>query len=127
MLFGSGFTGVLAFVGNGCVKLITSIGVAPDCAVGSPCNDFGGNWGYGYGCNERSGCREKKKERRRETNINGGWNSGWGWNNSWGGPFEEEIEEDCEDEFEDYRPNNWLGSVTEIPISKIASFSHNAL
>ena len=74
-LSGSGFTGVLAYVGDECIKLITGIGAAPACAVGSACT----GWGYG---------------------ANGGSNGFVG---------------------------NWLGSVTEIPICKIACFTHCAI
>jgi hypothetical protein len=83
-LSGEGFTGVLAFVGSDIVKLITGIGAAPSCSVGSPCSP---NYGYG-GYN--------------------GYNNNWN-NNSCPG-F-----------------TNWLGSITEIPICKIACFTHNAL
>lgn len=76
-LSGSGFTGVLAGVGECTVKLITDIGAAPACPVGSNCTGYGGSMGYGGGCQ------------------NGGF--------------------------------NWLGSVTEIPIDRIASFTHNAI
>lgn len=69
---GSGFTGVLAAVTENYVKLITNIGAAPSCPLGSSCT------GYYYG--------------------NGNYCCG-----------------------------NWLGSVTEIPICKIASFTHNAI
>ena len=34
-LSGEGFTGVLAGVHNGCVRLITCVGAAPSCAIGS--------------------------------------------------------------------------------------------
>lgn len=76
---GCGFTGVLAAVNNDTVKLITNIGAAPSCPLGSNCsgceNNNCGNWGFGCGnCN-----------------------------------------------------HNWLGSVTEIPICQIASFTHNAI
>lgn len=68
---GCGFTGVLAYVGDNYVKIITNIGAAPSCPIGSNC---GRPRGY-----------------RQNNNI------------------------------------NWLGSVTEIPLCKIASFTHNAI
>lgn len=40
-LSGSGFTGVLAGVHNGCVRLITDIGAPPACPIGSSCIGFG--------------------------------------------------------------------------------------
>lgn len=73
-LSGDGFTGVLASVNENYVKLITNIGAAPSCPLGSNCsgyNRYGNSCGNGYG--------------------------------------------------------NFLGSVTEIPICKIASFTHNAI
>ena len=36
-LSGDGFTGVLAHVGENCVKIICAIGAAPSCCVGSSC------------------------------------------------------------------------------------------
>nr|WP_317358077.1 hypothetical protein [uncultured Tyzzerella sp.] len=72
---GSGFTGVLASVNENYVKLITNIGAAPSCPLGSSCSGYGYNYNYNQGC----GC------------------------------------------------GNWLGSVTEIPICRIASFTHNAI
>ena len=74
-LSGSGFTGVLSYVGDECIKLITGIGAAPACAIGSACTGWG--YGGGYGGNEFAG--------------------------------------------------NWLGSVTEIPICRIACFTHTAI
>ena len=101
-LSGSGFTGVLASVNNGTVKLITNIGGAPACAVGSMCCeggwDMGGFGGRGYGGGRGFG-------------FGGGFGSNCGGN--FGGGC-------C-------GGSNWLGSVTEIPISRIASFVHNAI
>lgn len=76
---GSGFTGVLASVNENYVKLITSIGAAPSCPLGSSCGGI---------CNGNIG------------NIN---NNACGFG------------------------NGWFGSVTEIPICRIASFTHNAI
>ncbi len=76
---GEGFTGVLAAVCQCTVKLITDLGAAPSCPLGSSCSRNGG-------------C---------------GWNGGRGGNNCCGG--------------------GRFGSVTEIPICKIASFTHNAV
>jgi len=100
-LSGNGFTGVLAGICNGCVRLITDIGAPPSCPIGSACcggfPNFGGEVieeGFtGVGMCARGGCcgrRERGGRRRR-------------WH------------------------HNWLGSVTEIPICKIVSFTHNAI
>ena len=81
-LSGSGFTGVLAGVCDNTIKLITDIGAAPACPVGSNCR-CGCSNGFGFG------------------------GFGYNYTNNFG--------------------YNWLGSVTEIPISRIASFTHNAI
>ncbi len=86
---GCGFTGLLASVSDNCVKLITDIGAAPSCPLGSNC---------GCGCSNFS-----------NNNGNWNWNNNSGWNSC-----------GC-------NSNNWLGSVTEIPVCKIASFTHNAI
>ena len=97
-LSGAGFTGVLASVCDGTVRLITCIGAPPCCPVGSACGtpntcnswgSWGGGWDWGSSWGSSWG--------------GGGWNSGWGMG------------------------SNWLGSVTEIPISRIASFVHNTI
>ncbi len=46
---GSGFTGVLASVNENYVKLITNIGAAPSCPLGSSCTGYGYGYGGGYG------------------------------------------------------------------------------
>ena len=99
-LSGNGFTGVLAGICNGCVRLITDIGAPPSCPIGSACcGGFFGGMGVeeevgfaGVGMCARGGCCGGR----------GGRGHGRG---RW----------------------NWLGSVTEIPICKIVSFTHNAL
>lgn len=47
-LSGSGFTGVLIAVDDCFVKLLTRVGGAPDCAVGSDCG-YPDKCNYGYG------------------------------------------------------------------------------
>ena len=103
-LSGNGFTGVLAGVHNGCIRLITDIGAPPACPIGSSCGGFVGEPlgdGFGGPCGQRGW----------------GWGSGWrgscgcGWGaNRWG-----------------WGGYNWLGSVAEIPCDKIVSFTHNAI
>ncbi|MCL1862629.1 MAG: hypothetical protein FWF78_03575, partial [Defluviitaleaceae bacterium] len=55
---GNGFTGVLAGICDGCVKLITDIGAPPACPLGSSCcggfPDFGGGMG-GCTCGRSGG------------------------------------------------------------------------
>ena len=102
-LSGNGFTGVLAGIHCGCIRLITDIGAPPSCPVGSSCDGrfgdcerdamaFNGRRGWGWGCGWRGrhGC---------------GHGCGrWGW----GG-------------------YNWLGSVAEIPVDRIVNFTHNSI
>lgn len=139
---GCGFTGVLAGICDGSVRLITDIGAPPACPIGGPCcgscgNSKGfsnggnfGSWGNSWG--------------------NGSWGNGWGnsWGNSWGNGWGNGgwgfngfnsfgnsgcgggccggccgNSCGCGGGF----AGNWLGSVTEIPICRIASFTHNAI
>jgi len=103
---GSGFTGVLAHVGHGCIRLITSIGAPPTCALGSDCT----GWSFGGG---RERCRPRKEKEicscRHKCRCH------------------ERERETCREEMGFERGRNWLGSVTEIPIDRIASFTHNAI
>ena len=104
-LSGNGFTGVLAGICGCTIKLITDIGAPPACPVGSAC--CGGFFGDEFESEGREG-------------FGGGWcgmfgrcrggrRGRGGGRGSWFGGY------------------NWLGSVTEIPIDKIASFTHNAI
>ncbi|MDR2167040.1 MAG: hypothetical protein LBE35_04205 [Clostridiales bacterium] len=92
-LSGSGFTGILACVDDCTVKLITRVGAAPACPLGSACTGFddfgGGPWGGGWGGSWGGGC-------------GGRFGHGGGW-------------------------GNILGSVTEIPLGAIVSFTHSAI
>ena len=83
-LSGSGFTGTLAGVSGGVVRLITSIGAPPSCPVGSSCAP-----GLEFG------------------NFYGGFGGGRAA------------------EFAGF--NNWLGSITNIPLCAVVSFTHNAI
>ncbi|MGE5473062.1 MAG: hypothetical protein ACM3UU_02445 [Ignavibacteriales bacterium] len=47
---GSGFTGVVIFVNPCFVRLISCIGPAPSCALGSSCDS---NFGFGNRCSNR--------------------------------------------------------------------------
>ena len=100
-LSGNGFTGVLAGICDCTIKLITDIGAPPACPVGSACCG-----GFPFFEGEEVGGREcigRLGGGRCDRGGRGGFGGfgRWGW--------------------------NWLGSVTEIPIDKIASFTHNAI
>ncbi|MCL1842765.1 MAG: hypothetical protein FWF79_03040 [Defluviitaleaceae bacterium] len=101
-LSGNGFTGVLAGICDGCVKLITDIGAPPACPIGSSCcggfplfegevglDGIGVGRGRCGGACGRGRCGGACGRR------------GMGW--------------------------NWLGSVTVIPCESIVSFTHNAI
>jgi len=107
-LSGNGFTGVLAGICGCTIKLITDIGAPPACPIGSAC--CGGRFGFGLeeevaefdGFGMRPGmCGLMGRCGRGRCGGGRGRCGGRGW--------------------------NWLGSVTEIPIDKIASFTHNAI
>ena len=107
-LSGNGFTGVLAGICGCTIKLITDIGAPPACPIGSACcGGFFGGDGFEEveecaGIGMRPGMCGMMNRCRGERRCGGrrrGWRGGW----------------------------NWLGSVTEIPIDKIASFTHNAI
>jgi len=99
---GAGFTGVLACVDERVVKLITRIGAAPACPVGSTCT---GNFGTGFGFDNSWGWGPSF----------GGWGTGFGgWRN-------------CRRTCGGFDASGFLGSVTEIPLGAIVSFTHNAI
>ena len=100
---GSGFTGVLACVDERVVKLITRIGAPPACPLGSTCTGFGGDAFGSVGVPIGGGC--------------GGFFGGIG-----GG-----IGGGCGPGFGAGGFSNFLGAVTEIPLSAIVSFTHNAI
>ncbi len=98
-LSGSGFTGVLAGVCGDCVRLITDIGAAPACPVGCSCTGPGNCSTYGFpSYGFGGGCG---------CGCGGGCGGGCGFGGFFGG--------------------NALGSITEIPISRIACFTHSAI
>ncbi|MCL2577231.1 MAG: hypothetical protein FWE27_04175 [Defluviitaleaceae bacterium] len=101
-LSGNGFTGVLAGICDGCVKLITDIGAPPACPLGSSCCGGFPEWGGGVGIG-REGCRCGGGACGGRCSCGDGIGRG-----RWGGW-------------------NWLGSVTVIPCESIASFTHNAI
>lgn len=105
-LSGNGFTGVLAGICECTAKLITDIGMPPSCPVGSACCG-----GYPFGEYEEPAMSRCESRCGREPRCGCGSHEHHGYgrrrHSRWGG--------------------NWLGSVTEIPLDKIASFTHNAL
>ncbi len=116
---GSGFTGVLMTVNSVFVRLLTRIGPPPGCSLGNSCTNFsvgegyGGGYGGGYGsggCGGGSGYGGYGPGMSGTgpivpANVNGAVTAG-GW---------------------DSIPVYTVGSVTDIPISSIVSFVHNAV
>ena len=88
----------LACVDERVVKLITRIGAPPACPLGSNCTGFDGFGGFGGGVPYGGGCGGFFG------NVGGGCSGG-----GYGG-------------FSDF-----LGAVTEIPLSAIVSFTHSAI
>ena len=119
-LSGNGFTGVLAGVCGCTVKLITDIGAPPACPIGSACDC---DWGCDR-CFEQDSCRDGGGCACGNSCGGCGGSRGWNWNNGWRG-----SRDGCgwgRGRW-GWSGFNWLGSVTEIPIDRIASFTHNAL
>ncbi|HHW47225.1 MAG TPA: hypothetical protein GXX14_01225 [Clostridiaceae bacterium] len=106
---GAGFTGVILAVNNVFVRLLTRIGPPPGCSLGNACTGFhvGPGYGYGYG----KGC--------------GGYGS---YTDGFGGPIApaSEVGAITAGGWNGY-PVYTVGSVTDIPISSIVSFVHNAV
>lgn len=96
---GSGFTGVILGVNECLVRLITRVGPPPGCSLGNACSGVGG-----YGDNNEYGANNP--------GYGGGFGGGSGAMNAGG--------------WDGYPVYN-VGSVTDIPISAIASFVHNAV
>jgi hypothetical protein len=102
---GAGFTGVILSVNDCFVRLISRIGPPPGCSLGNACTGFNvGGWyddchkSSGYGAHSGHG-------HVVPANFNGAITAG-GWNGY---------------------PVYTVGSVTDIPISQIVSFVHNAV
>lgn len=111
---GAGFTGVILSVNDYFVRLITRIGPPPACSLGNACYGFNVGKGYGHGSYGKDSCGIAGSYGAGygfgygpilPANVNGAVTAG-GWN--------------------DY-PVYTVGSVTDIPISKIVSFVHNAI
>ena len=111
-LSGNGFSGVLLSADCDCIRLLADIGAPPACPIGSCCDGClcgrcdrcTGGIVEGCGHGHSHGHGQGHTGRR-----------GWGWNNSWRGGRT------------GWRGFNWLGSIAEIPVDKIVSFTHNAL
>lgn len=102
---GAGFTGVVLAVNPVFVRLLTRIGPPPGCSLGNACTGFnvgnphsGGGYGMPGGC---GGCYGAGFPAGAPGAMTAG-----GWDNF---------------------PVYTVGSVTDIPISAIVSFVHNAV
>jgi len=109
---GAGFTGVVLSVNPVFVRLITRIGPPPGCALGNSCAGFNVGYGQGYGSGYGGGCSSGYgygsgygSGSSLPANMSGATTAG-GWNSN---------------------PVYTVGSVTDIPISAIVSFVHNAV
>lgn len=108
---GRGLTGILISVNNYYVRLITQIGIAPGCALGNCC-DGDQREGTGTGFD----------------NYNAGQNVA-----GIGNDFDDQFVDQCLSNVGGANTNrfncrgNTVGSVTDIPIDRIASFVHNAV
>ncbi len=111
-LSGSGFTGTLAGVYGCTVRLITCIGAPPACPIGSSCTGYPYPY-YGY----PGAVAAAETAAAVDVAYNG-----WGYYPGNGSCGATEAVAPA------YYPyNNWLGSVCEIPVDKIVSFTHTAI
>jgi len=97
---GCGFTGVILGVNECFARLITSIGPAPGCALGNACGNNMKNDDMMEGCGHHMHCH-----------TGSGYNCAFNQYGNYGSGT----------------PVYNVGSVTDIPISSIASFVHNAI
>jgi hypothetical protein len=106
---GAGFTGVVLSVNKVFVRLISRIGPPPGCALGNACTGFNVGYGHGGECGVSGGfsaygagkgTRPAIPASEVGAVLAGGWNG---------------------------YPVYTVGSVTDIPISQIVSFVHNAV
>ncbi|GAE89648.1 hypothetical protein [Acetivibrio straminisolvens] len=109
---GAGFTGVILSVNDCFVRLITRIGPPPACSLGNACSNF--NVGYDY------------------KNPVGSYDCGQGLGKGYGGYSHGYVQPASE--LGAVSAGGWngypvytVGSVTDIPISAIVSFVHNAV
>jgi hypothetical protein len=110
---GSGFTGVVLAVNECFVRLITRIGPPPGCSLGNACTGFDeGVGGYGGKYGACSG---------GYFGGAGGYGSGFGGMHPAG-----QFGATTAGGWDGY-PVYTVGSVTDIPISAIVSFVHNAV
>ena len=108
---GAGFTGVILSVNECFVRLITRIGPPPGCALGNACSGF--NVGGGHGCGSGHPGRA-------------GWCSS-GYGSGYGAVLPASENGAITAGGWDGFPVATVGSVTDIPISSIVSFVHNAV
>ena len=102
---GSGFTGVILAVDSCIVRLISRIGPPPACSLGNACTGFGVDY-RGSNCNNYSGINSGVYGGPvLPADVNGSTSAG-GWNGY---------------------PVYTVGSITDIPVSNIVSFVHNAV
>lgn len=96
---GRGFTGVLISVNPSFVRLVTQLGSAPGCALGSCCDE-----------------KHHENHEREEYYWNNNRNRREGVE---GAEFSGRNRFDCR--------GNTLGSIVDIPVNRIAAFVHNSV
>lgn len=106
---GAGFTGVILAVNPVFVRLLTRIGPPPGCSLGNACTGFKVGHSYGGSYGAKGGF--------------GSYGAGLG-----GSPVQpaSEVGAITAGGWDGY-PVYTVGSVTDIPISQIVSFVHNAV
>lgn len=102
---GEGFTGILASVNRGFVRLIIQLGSAPGCALGNCCTD-----------------ERRRESSRRNTGINEFSNEF----NEMNAERDQNIDRRRDTDRFDCSGRT-LGAIVDIPIDRIAAFVHNAV
>ena len=111
---GMGFTGILASVNCDFVRLVTQIGPAPGCALGNCCGNMDRIPGKVAGVRDECNNVENNELAVGENNYNNNVQGVQGTNLGGQGRASCHL-------------NDGLGSIVDIPISRIASFVHNSV
>lgn len=118
---GTGFTGVVLSVNECFVRLITRIGPPPGCSLGNACSGFnvGNDHGVGH-CGENMGLANAGS-------AGAGYGNGYGNGYGHGPVLPANVNGAATAGGWNGYPVATVGSVTDIPISAIVSFVHNAV
>ena len=125
---GQGVTGVILAVNDTYVRLITSIGPAPACVLGSACpsptNYIPSFPTYIDPSSSGRGCCSRRHHRRVSSDYSAANNMGYGMNTGFAGNV---MGSGMNIGNNTGFGTNSVGAVADIPIDRIAQFIHNAV